>query len=149
MENNEVFAKGFSHLEKDSKSYYSITNHAVLNLAEVLLIMIRQDLPFDMNYITSPILDKVGAHTPVFNNPSSIRNLPEKFSPLIFKNFLPEFIISSDLHLIEHSIQRHKFAALKPLYQHGGKIPYQLTQTKKISIEKFGHIGCSAIYSFS
>ncbi|AEI88512.1 MAG: glutathione synthase [Candidatus Midichloria mitochondrii] len=149
IENNEVFAKGFfAHLEKDSKSYYSITNHAVLNLAEVLLIMIRQDPPFDMNYITSTyILDKLGAHTPVFNNPSSIRNLPEKFSPLIFKNFLPEFIISSDLHLIEHFIQRHNFAVLKPLYQHGGKNivltnvdEENFQATIKNHIEKFGHI---------
>lgn len=86
------------------------------------VIMVRQDPPYDMHYLTTcHILKFVNKKTKVINSPDALINLPEKFSPFSFPEFMPPTLISSDYSLIEDFSKQHGEVVLKPLYLFGGK----------------------------
>jgi len=98
-------------------------DEALLDLAaDVDVVLVRQDPPFDMGYITTcHILELVAHQTLVLNNPASVRSNPEKLFPLLYPDITPPTLISRDLAAIDAFRAIHQDIILKPLYSYGGK----------------------------
>src|SRR5208282_1067837 len=90
---------------------------ATLDLATMDVILMRQDPPFDMAYITAThLLEHVSGMVLVVNDPVSVRNAPEKLFATHFVGLMPETLISSDPDLIRAFRERHGDIILKPLF---------------------------------
>ena len=94
----------------------------LLDLSTVDVVLLRQDPPFDMAYITSThILDHVGPRTRVLNNPAAVRDCPEKLFVTQFTDLMPPTLISRDRALIDHFCAEHGEVVIKPLFGKGGE----------------------------
>jgi glutathione synthase len=92
-----------------------------LDLSQVDVVLMRQDPPFDMAYITAThILEHIHPKTLVVNDPASVRNAPEKLYVTHFPDFMPETLISSDVRQIRRFREKHGDIILKPLFGNGG-----------------------------
>jgi glutathione synthase len=92
-----------------------------LYLASVDLVLMRQDPPFDMAYISAThILEHVQKHALVVNDPVHVRNAPEKLFVTHFPGLLPPTLITSDAAAIREFRSQHSDIILKPLYGNGG-----------------------------
>lgn len=123
LENGEVFARAHPvTLRRKKGNHYTFGEEILLNLKTDLdLILLRQDPPFDMSYITNTyILEHVMPHTLVLNNPTEVRNSPEKLLVTHFADLAPPTLITNDTKAIEDFYARHKDIILKPLYGNGG-----------------------------
>jgi len=98
-------------------------DEVLLDLAsDVDVVLVRQDPPFNMAYITTcHLLELVAGQTLVFNNPASVRSNPEKIYPLLYPEITPPTLISRDLAAIDAFRAIHQDIILKPLYSFGGK----------------------------
>ncbi len=106
-----------------------------LSCADVVLM--RQDPPFDMAYITAThILERIHPKTLVVNNPKEVRNAPEKLFVTEFSEFIPPTLITSDLREIRSFREDHKDIIIKPLYGNGGAGVFRV----KPDDENFGAI---------
>jgi glutathione synthase len=94
----------------------------LLDLADDIdVVLMRQDPPFDMAYITAcHILELLKGQTLVLNDPEFVRSGPEKLFPLLFPEIIPDTLISRDLKSIHDFRARHKDIIIKPLYGNGG-----------------------------
>jgi glutathione synthase len=94
----------------------------LLDLADDIdVVLMRQDPPFDMAYITAThFLDKVHPRVLVVNNPTEVRNAPEKLFVTDFPGVQPPTLITSDIDAIYDFRERHGDMVLKPLYGGGG-----------------------------
>jgi glutathione synthase len=91
------------------------------DLSEMDVVLLRQDPPFDMAYITSThFLDAIHPKTLVVNNPTEVRNAPEKLFVTTFEGVQPPTLITSDLEAIYEFRARQGDIVLKPLYGGGG-----------------------------
>ncbi|MCH9851899.1 MAG: glutathione synthase [Alphaproteobacteria bacterium] len=90
-----------------------------INLAAIDVVLMRQDPPFDMGYITATHLLEQ-AETCVVNNPSGVRNAPEKIWVNLFKQFMPHSLISHDKDEIKQFHRDIGEIIIKPLYGNGG-----------------------------
>jgi len=85
------------------------------------VVLMRQDPPFDMSYITAcHILEYLKGRTLVLNDPEWVRSSPEKIIPLDFPDLIPPTLISRDLSAIKAFRAEHGDIILKPLYGNGG-----------------------------
>ncbi|MBW7055607.1 glutathione synthase [Paracoccus bogoriensis] len=92
-----------------------------LDLAEVDVVWLRQDPPFDMAYVTSThLLDRIATRTLVVNDPFWVRNSPEKLMVLDFPDLTPPTLIARDLEAVRAFRRRHGDIVVKPLYGNGG-----------------------------
>lgn len=93
-----------------------------LNLATDLdVILMRQDPPFDMQYITlTHLLEGIGDQTLVVNNPREVRNAPEKLFVTEFAQFMPPTLITRDEQAIRAFREQHPHTIVKPLFGNGG-----------------------------
>ncbi|WP_300394729.1 glutathione synthase [Henriciella sp.] len=94
----------------------------MLDLADdVDVVLMRQDPPFDMAYITAcHLLEMLKGRTLVLNDPEFVRSGPEKLFPLLFPEVIPDTLISRDIKAILDFRARHKDIIIKPLYGNGG-----------------------------
>ena len=92
-----------------------------IELATMDVVLLRQDPPFDLAYITTThILERLPPHVQVVNNPASVRNAPEKLFVLDYPELMPPTLITRDKALIEDFRREHGAIVMKPLYGHGG-----------------------------
>ena len=92
-----------------------------LDLSQVDVVLMRQDPPFDMAYITAThILEHIHPKTLVVNDPASVRNAPEKLFVTHFPELMPETLISADIRQIRRFREKHANIILKPLFGNGG-----------------------------
>lgn len=92
-----------------------------VDLTTVDVVLMRQDPPFDMSYITAThLLEHVHPKTLVVNDPVSVRNAPEKLFVTHFEGILPPTLISTNLEEIRAFRAEHKDIIIKPLYGNGG-----------------------------
>ncbi len=92
-----------------------------LDLIEMDVILMRQDPPFDMAYITAThVLEHVSGKVLVVNDPASVRNAPEKLFATHFAGLMPPTLVSSDREAIVAFRKRHRDIILKPLFGNGG-----------------------------
>ena len=102
-------------------SHASFGPWEVRDLSEMDVVLLRQDPPFDMAYITSThFLDAIHPKTLVVNNPTEVRNAPEKLFVTTFPGVQPPTLITSDMEAINDFRARHGDMVLKPLYGGGG-----------------------------
>ncbi len=85
------------------------------------VVLLRQDPPFDMSYITTThLLEHIHPRTLVVNDPASVRNAPEKLFVTHFDNVMPPTLITADVRALREFRDEHKDIILKPLFGHGG-----------------------------
>jgi glutathione synthase len=98
-------------------------------LSEFDVILLRQDPPFDLAYITSThLLERVHPRTLVVNDPASVRNAPEKMLVNEFADLMPPTLITRDLAEIKAFRATHSDIVMKPLYGHGGGGVFRVTR---------------------
>ncbi len=91
------------------------------------VVLLRQDPPFDLAYITSThFLERIHPHTLVVNDPSSVRNAPEKLFVMGFSDLMPATLISRDLDEINSFRKEHGAVVMKPLHGHGGAAVFRV-----------------------
>src|ERR1700744_5556861 len=101
--------------------HFTLGESAVTDLSTTDVVLMRQDPPFDMAYITAThILERIHPKTLVVNDPAHVRNAPEKIFVTQFKDFMPPTLITSDRAEINSFRAEHKDIILKPLYGNGG-----------------------------
>ncbi|MDR6631845.1 glutathione synthase [Phyllobacterium sp. 1468] len=108
--------------------YYTLGEPVSRDLSEMDVVLLRQDPPFDMNYITTThILERIHPMTLVVNDPAWVRNSPEKIFVTEFPDLMPETLITKDP--LEIAAFRKEFGdiILKPLYGNGGAGVFHLT----------------------
>ena len=101
-----------------------------LDLAkDVDVILMRQDPPFDLSYITAcHLLEMIVGETLVVNDPAGVRSSPEKIFPLIYPDLMPPTLVTHDMAEIESFRATHRDIIIKPLYGHGGAGVFRLRQ---------------------
>ena len=101
--------------------HFTLGDSTVRDLSTVDVVLMRQDPPFDMSYISAThILERIHPKTLVVNDPREVRNAPEKLFVTEFQDFIPPTLITSDGREIRDFRERHKEIILKPLYGNGG-----------------------------
>lgn len=96
-------------------------------LVELDIIHIRQDPPFDMAYITNTYyLETISEHVLVVNDPSVIRDFPEKLFPLYFPSYVPPTLITRDAEALTSFLHEHPHSVIKPLYDFHGYGVFEL-----------------------
>ena len=101
--------------------HFTLGEIDVTDLTKTDVVLMRQDPPFDMAYITAThILERLQPETLVVNDPFHVRNAPEKLFVTLFQDFMPPTLIASDRAEIAQFRQEHKDIIVKPLYGNGG-----------------------------
>ncbi|MGY4475225.1 glutathione synthase [Bradyrhizobium sp. USDA 3364] len=91
------------------------------------VVLLRQDPPFDLAYITSThFLERIHPKTLVVNDPASVRNAPEKLFVMNFPQLMPPTLISRDLDEINAFRDQHGAVVMKPLHGHGGAAVFRV-----------------------
>ncbi len=91
-------------------------------LSEFDVVLLRQDPPFDLNYITTThLLERIQPKTLVINDPAAVRNAPEKMFVTEFSKLMPPTLLSRDLAEIKAFRAEHGDIVMKPLYGKGGE----------------------------
>ena len=118
----QVIAKARTlQVRREEGNHFTLGEAETLNLANVDVVLMRQDPPFDMAYITAThILEHVHPDTLVVNDPVSVRNAPEKLFVTHFEGVMPETLISSSHAEIRAFRDKYKDIIVKPLYGNGG-----------------------------
>lgn len=100
---------------------YKLSEIKTVNLEEMDVIFIRQDPPYDMNYLTTTyLLEKLSPKVLLLNNPKAIRDFPEKISILDYPNLIPPTLITSCINEAESFAKQYDKVILKPLYSFAG-----------------------------
>lgn len=109
-------------LHADPAHYYDLGDGARVDLSTMDVVLLRQDPPFDMHYITTTyLLEQIHPKTLVVNDPASVRNCAEKIFPFQFRQFMPPTLVTSDIAEIERFRLEHGDIIIKPLYGYGGR----------------------------
>ncbi|KQP61505.1 glutathione synthetase [Methylobacterium sp. Leaf399] len=100
---------------------------ARMDLSQVDVVLMRQDPPFDMAYITAThMLERIHPRTLVVNDPVEVRNAPEKLYVLQYPDLMPPTLISRDKAEIEAFRAEHGTVVMKPLHGHGGAAVFRV-----------------------
>jgi len=123
-------AKGWPLTVRRKKGdHFSLGAETKIDLAEMDVVWLRQDPPFDMGYITTThLLDRVHPETLVVNDPFWVRNYPEKLLVLDFPDLTPPTMIARDLETLKEFRAAFGDVILKPLYGNGGAGVFKLKQ---------------------
>jgi glutathione synthase len=132
-DNGRVVARGCPiTLRRVKGDHVAFGEEALLDLAELDVVWLRQDPPFDMSYTTTThLLELVHPKTLVVNDPFWVRNYPEKLLVLQFPHLTPPTMIARDLAEIRDFKHRHGDIILKPLYGNGGAGVFRLDQSDR------------------
>jgi glutathione synthase len=96
-------------------------------LTEFDVVLLRQDPPFDLAYVTTThLLERIVPHTLVVNDPAQVRNAPEKIFVMEFPDLMPPTLITRDLAEIKAFRAQHGDIVMKPLYGKGGEAVFRL-----------------------
>ena len=122
-ENGRVSALGnVFKLFPNKKIFFKKSKIQKIFLDDYDVVLVRQDPPFNMSYITATyLLEMVSGKTLILNNPKSIRDNPEKLSMFNFKNIIPPTLISKNLEQCFNFQKKYKKTIIKPLYGNGGE----------------------------
>jgi glutathione synthase len=101
--------------------HFTLGTASVYDLSSADVVLMRQDPPFDMAYITAThILERLQPRTLVVNDPFHVRNAPEKLFVTLFKDLMPPTLITTDREEIREFRTEQKDIIVKPLYGNGG-----------------------------
>ena len=109
--------------------HFTLGEERRVEMLEFDVVLLRQDPPFDLNYITSThLLERIHPRTLVVNDPVSVRNAPEKMLVNQFPDLMPSTLITRDLAEIRAFRAGHHDIVMKPLYGHGGGAVFRVTR---------------------
>jgi glutathione synthase len=115
-------------LRRKAGDHFTLGEEELIELSTMDVILMRQDPPFDMAYITAThILETVHPRTLVVNDPVHVRNAPEKLFVTQFADLMPPTIITSDRQEILGFREHHKDIIVKPLFGNGGAGVFHIT----------------------
>lgn len=115
-------------VRREVGNHFSLGPAATVDLADVDVVLMRQDPPFDMAYITAThMLEHIHPATLVVNDPREVRNAPEKLFVTRFPQFMPPTLIASDREQILAFRDEHKDIIVKPLFGNGGAGVFHVT----------------------
>jgi glutathione synthase len=128
LRDGRAFARVQPLQVRDEKgNHHSLGAAEVVDLATLDVVLMRQDPPFDMSYITAThILEHVHPDTLVVNDPGHVRNAPEKLFVTHFPQVMPPTLITSDMDEIKDFRAKHKDIIVKPLFGNGGAGVFRL-----------------------
>jgi glutathione synthase len=126
-----VLARGhWITLRRVEGDHVTFSAEAEVDLAEMDVVWLRQDPPFDMGYITTThVLDVLAERTLVVNDPFWVRNCPEKLLVLRFPDLTPPTLVTRDLAAVRAFRARHGRVVVKPLYGNGGAGVFRLDES--------------------
>jgi glutathione synthase len=114
-------------LRREKGNHFSLGTQELIDLSTFDVVLLRQDPPFDMSYITTThLLEHIHPKTLVVNDPASVRNAPEKLFVTHFDNVMPPTLISADPRALREFRDEHKDIILKPLFGNGGAGVFRL-----------------------
>jgi glutathione synthase len=124
-----LFATGHDVTVRDElHNHFTFGEKKTVNLGSYDVVHMRQDPPFDMGYITAThMLDHIHPKSLVVNNPTEVRNAPEKLFVLNYRQFMPETLITRDAAEVAAFRKAHGDIILKPLYGNGGAGVFRLS----------------------
>jgi glutathione synthase len=122
LEDGRVLARGRAlNLRAVAGDHHSLGGFETRELSDFDVVLMRQDPPFDLAYITATyFLERIHPKTLVVNNPAEVRNAPEKLLVTSFPGLQPPTLISADVEAIRDFRARHGDMVLKPLYGGAG-----------------------------
>ena len=120
---NKVYAScQLIEFNENKKKFYSIKDTKIVDLSKTSFIFMRQNPPFNMDYITATfLLEKISNKTRIVNDPFAVRNMPEKLYSMDFLQFMPPTIFTKDIRQIEKFRRKYKKIVIKPTHGYGGK----------------------------
>ena len=120
IKNNKIYADGNFTKFYNKKKFFKLLGKKTINLERSNYLLVRQDPPFNMNYITTTyFLDRLKT-VKIINNPTSIRNVSEKLYSYEFKKYMPPTIFTSRISDIISFVKKNKLSIIKPINGHGG-----------------------------
>ena len=137
--NSKVIAEGFFvKFTYKQKKCFKILKKQKLDLTKCKFILIRQDPPFNLEYIsTTYILDSIKTKVRVVNDPSSIRSISEKLYSAKYQKFMPNTIFTQNINEIKKFFRKNKKVILKPINSYSGNNIHLLKKFDLKFIEKF------------
>ena len=107
---------------ENRKKFYSIKSSQKIDLSKTKFILMRQNPPFNMDYITATFfLEKISKKTTVVNDPTTVRNMPEKLHSIEFIKLMPSTIFTKDIVQIDKFRKKYNKVVIKPTHGYGGK----------------------------
>jgi len=97
---------------------------------DVDVVLMRQDPPFHMGYITAThLLERIEGETLIINNPVSVRNAPEKVLVLDFRRFMPPTLVTRSADEVRRFMEKHGTVVVKPIHGNGGKAIFRIPES--------------------
>ena len=146
--NSKVIAFGFFiKFYYKKKKFFKIIKKVKLDLTKCKFILIRQDPPFNLEYISATyILDTIKDQVKIINNPTSIRNVSEKLYSARYQKYMPNSIFSQNIIEIKNFFKKNKKVIVKPIHGFSGNDIHLLDKFNSKLIQKFikkhDHILC-------
>ncbi|MEP0235011.1 glutathione synthase [Roseibium sp.] len=110
-------------------NHFTLGEKQRFNMADVDVVLMRQDPPFDLSYIAAThILEKVHPNTLVVNDPAEVRNAPEKLFVTEFADLMPPTLVTRDRGEIDLFRAEYGDIVMKPLFGHGGAAVFRITR---------------------
>ena len=126
--------KFYNNFKKPVKIFKKV----ILNLMKAKLILIRNEPPFNQQYInTTFILEHISRKTKIINDPKALREVPEKLYSLRLTKFMPSTLISEDLREIKRFFDKNKKVVIKPIESYGGNDVKLLIKFNKKQVERY------------
>ena len=144
--NSKIYINGIKVRFFDrKKNFYKILSFVKFNLDEAKFVLIRQNPPFNMDYINSTHFLNNLKSTRIINDPTAVRNVSEKFFSTRFLKYMPETIITKNIKQIISFKKKHKKIVIKPIHGYAGKNILFFENKVKVSylkkyIKKFDHV---------
>ena len=130
-ENGRLYAGAHEvSVQAVSGDHFRLGEFATLDLGrDVDVVLMRQDPPFDLGYITAThLLERIQGETLVVNDPTAVRDAPEKLWVLDFARFMPPTVLTRSYGVARKFLQKHGDSVLKPLHGHAGKAVFKISR---------------------
>ena len=137
--NSRVIAKGFFiRIDYNKKKFFRIFKKQKLDLLKCKFILIRQNPPFNLEYVsTTYILETIKDKVKIINNPTSIRNVSEKLFSIKYLRYMPNTIFTQNINEIKKFFKTNKKVILKPIHSYSGNDIHLLNKFNLKLIKKF------------
>ena len=126
---DRLYAQGFPvTVRKVQGDHFEKGDPVRLDLGkDIDVILMRQDPPFHMGYITAThLLERIADETLVVNNPVSVRNAPEKVMVLDYRRFMPPTLVTRSVDEVKRFMAEHGAVVVKPIHGNGGKAIFRV-----------------------
>ena len=146
--NSKVVASGFFiKFNYSNKKFFRILKKQKLELTKCKFILIRQDPPFNLEYISATyILDTIKDKVKIINNPTSIRNISEKLYSVKYQRYMPSTIFTQNISEIKKFFKSHNKVIIKPIHSFSGNDIHLFNKFNLKIIDQFikkhDHIMC-------